>query len=69
MSTTWTIPAGNAKVEVAKEAFTHALLGVSIIVLVKPDDIAKIGDGLLRESAQRVYDEAVTEAAAKQFQQ
>jgi hypothetical protein len=66
MTATWTIPAGNAKVEVAREAFTHAVLGVSIIVLVQPDDIAKIDDEMLRRSAQSVYDEAVAEAATKQ---
>jgi hypothetical protein len=59
MSTkTWIIPAGNAHVEAAREAFTKALIGVSINILIRPDDIDLIGDEMLRRSARAVYDEA-----------
>lgn len=63
--TLWMIPAGNANIEPAREVFTKALLGVSLTILITPDDIAKIQDAALRENAQHVYDEAVADAMVR----
>lgn len=53
------MPLGNMKISLAKEAFTNALIGVTITLLVSPDDIESIEDQIIRESARRVYQEAV----------
>jgi hypothetical protein len=63
----WKIPVeSSVSVSPAKEAFTNALIGVTITILVYPDGIDRIDDRILRDSARRVYDGAYAAALEEQ---